>query len=232
MTNFTFTSGDNTDELTKDDSPLDSADDDTGSIAMYDSGNLVVDISDDYSRHLNILADLRYNTGSGLAKSKRGYSEDQQADVKDSSMAGEGGLHIAYDEWELDERIIENGGDGGVDGQLRLDGELRDCDVKCPTAEYDDNPWLKVRADKQTSAEVFILASYKDGRVTYHGWIDADDLLREDNRSSITGVDNYLLTDIGAGGDIEDLNEMPPLTVPSRSTGSSGGFSLLESAGD
>lgn len=209
---FTFSANDGV-QISKDDSPFTSADDDVESTVSYIDGTITVDISTSYSTHLNILGQLRNGTGTGMPEANRGYAKDEQDSVNDSSMAGEGGLHIAYDEWILDERIIENGGDGGIDGTLEIDGEMFECDVKCPTSKYDDSPWLKVRADKHTSADVYILASYNDGIVTYHGWIHSDDLCTEENRSSVTGMDNYILTDICQGGDISDLNDMPEPTT-------------------
>mgnify|MGYP006876366095 CR=1 FL=1 len=240
MTDFNFTYDGSDDsksdnKLTIDKSPLDTADDDDESVATFKNGNIVVDISDDYASHLNILADLRYATGSGMPQSERQYDDSAQGDVKDSSMAGEGGLHIAYDEWVLDEEIYENGGDDGIDGFLEIDGELVSADVKCPTSQYGSDPWLKVMAQKiererrhgGVGADVFILASYNDGTVTYHGWISAERLCRKENRSDKTGTDNYLITDTSK------LNDMPPITFPSQSlTTNDSGFSITQEAGD
>jgi len=202
-TKFTFNSGA--------DSPFQSADDDTKSVATYRDGKVDVDLCTDYITHLNILGTLRYQTGSGLAKSQRHYDSTNQRNIKVSSMAGEGGLHVAYDEWVLDERIIEDGGDGGKDGEMLLGGEMKDVDVKTSSG-FSKDPWLKVKAPKYDRFEkrgdapdAFILATHDDGTVTYHGWISADELCQQENRSMRTGADNYLLTDTSK------LNEMPKL---------------------
>lgn len=217
MTDFTFTTSKET---------IDAAAEDTDSVAMYNAGNISVELSDEYLDYLIRLAEARYDSGTGMPDSNQHYADDEQSDVNVSSLAGEGGLHIAYDEWELDEEIYENGGDGGLDGVLKLGGELMDVDVKCPTSQYSGDPWLKVHATKRNYADAYVLASYEDGEVSYHGWISSEELCREEHRSSKTGVDNYLITDT------DDLNDMPPLTVASKSVPESEGFSLLEAAGD
>lgn len=216
MTDFTFTQ--TTDQqnsvTTMDDSPIDDLSEDTDSELSYIDGTPSVHICSSTSTYLNVMDDLRRQTGTGMPEKDRGYSPDQSDAVADSSMAGEAGLHLLYDEWEFDDEIYENGGDGGIDGELEIGGELLSCDVKCVTSQYDDVPWLKVLVSKRHTADVFILASFDGGEVTYHGWIAADDLLVDERKSRRTGKHNYLVTDS------DELNEMPEPTTE-RSVGTS-----------
>lgn len=210
MTNFNIPAGDSsidTELSIEEDSPINGLSEDTDSVLRYIDGKPSVGVCNSTSTYLNIMDDLRRGTGTGMPKSKRGYSPDQQEDVANSSMAGEAGLDLLYEEAEFDDEIYENGGDGGEDGQMYFGGELLSYDVKCVTPEYDGVPWLKVLVNKTHTADVFILGSFSEGTVTYHGWIASDDLMVEDRKSWKTGQHNYLVEDEG------ELNEMPEPTT-------------------
>jgi len=205
-TRFTFTN-DSVEPISIDDSPLDSADDCT-STATYDDGNVHVELSADYIDHINVLGTLRNKSSGGFGVTHADLSDEE---VNHIGMAGEAGLHHAYDEWTLDEEIYEGRGDGGIDGFLRLDGELCSVDVKTPT--YAADPWLKVEAkmvdhkSPEDRADVYVVATVTDGTVTYHGWVYADEVIDENNKrtSRKPGAthQNYVLE----GG----FRDMPPL---------------------
>jgi hypothetical protein len=215
-TDFTF-NADTTDESTPS-KTIDCANAESESTVSMNRGEVTVDISDAYLDYLVRLAEARESSGSGLPESNQHYDNSIQDDVNVSALGGEGGLHVAYDEWDLDEEIYENGGDGGLDGELVLGGETLQCDVKTPTSQYSGDPWLKVKVDKiqrerrrgGVEADAFILASYDDGEVTYHGWIATEELCQPENKSRKTGVHNYLITNT------DELNPMPNPTNEHR----------------
>jgi hypothetical protein len=215
-TDFNFTIPTDDTESTETKLTTDDLNTDTDSAVKFIDGKSSVVFGNSTSPDLKVTGEARRGTGTGMSEHAQGFSQDQQGDVDEGSIGAEAGLHLAYDEWTFDDRIIEDGGDGGMDGQLLVDGELLDTDVKCVTADYDDAPWLKVRVEKNHKAEAFILASFDgDASVTFHGWIRAEDLMVEDNKSNFCPQFNYMLTEDwrDIGGSLDDLNEMPEPTT-------------------
>lgn len=193
---------------------INTAEEDTESIAEYRDGIVQVWLSGAYIAFLNDLGRKRNNSSGGTGKTHANISNEA---VHQHGMGGEGGLHIAYDEYSLDEEIYHGRGDGGIDGILKLGGEIQTIDVKCPT--YTDDPFLKVEAgvveskSKEQRADAYVLATEEDGIVTYYGWISSEEFIQDEYKKEpyqrgATHM-NYRLEDK------DKLNPMPPLTVAS-----------------
>lgn len=201
---FTFTTGGES---------INSADEDTSSVAEYRDGIVTVELSSQLTSYINRLGSQRNKAFDGGTT----HADFGDENVHQQGMGGEAGLHVAYDEYSLDEEIYDDraGGDGGIDGFLRLDGSEHPVDVKTPT--YAADPWLKVEAyqlEDSCEADAFVLATEDGSVVTYHGWISAERLRQEgekrESRKRDATHENYVIEDT------DKLNPMPPLTVASQ----------------
>jgi len=225
-TNFTFTTAD--DEPTTEPT-IDTADEDTETVSEYLDGKLRTELSSALIDHVHTLGVLR-NKSSGGTHKKRDKNRSEK-EIHTDGLKGEAGLHNPYDEYELDEEIYGGHGDGGIDGYLWLDGELRSVDVKTASTAP---PWIKVEADaidskpEEDRADAYVAAHVDGSTVTYYGWLPAEEVIKSENRresyARYRDHDNY----VREGG----FRDMPRLNTQSKTTASDGsGFSLLDTAG-
>lgn len=203
---------------------IDTADDDTDTTSEYVDGKVRTQLSSALIDHVQQLG-LSRNKASGGTHEKRDASRTQQQ-VHTDGLKGEAGLHHAYNEWELDEEIYEGHGDGGIDGYLWLDGELRSVDVKTASTAP---PWIKVEAgavegkSEESRCDAYVAAHVDGNTVTYYGWLPAEEVIQESNKRTSYAPNrdhkNYVRED--------GFRPMPPLTVATKTTDSDG-FTLVE----
>lgn len=217
-TNFTFT----TTVASPDESPLDSADEDSDSIVRHHDGHVTVELSDDLIDHVQYLGTQR-NKASGGTHKKRDRNRSER-EIHVDGLKAEAALSVAYEEAELDEEIYEGSGDGGIDSHLNLNGERHSIDLKCASHAP---PWIKVEAGNPNAGkcDAYIAAHVDGDTVEFYGWLPSEEVVadkyKRESYASYRDHENYTRE----GG----YQDMPALTHTKEQTSR---FSLINACDD
>jgi hypothetical protein len=149
------------------------------------AGDVKIDLSDDEMEFIQELADERNKSYQDGRTTDDNWSSKGGDDIHVQGLMAEFGLMLAYDECELDTSVSASG-DGGLDGEIEIDGKKMTYDVK--SDDYDGrNPSLMVarknHEKRSETPDVYISAFVDEGNgiIRFRGWIDSTDLLDADN---------------------------------------------------
>jgi len=216
-TNFNFT---DTTEPT-----IESLSEDSDSVAEWREGHVGVTLSAKVIDYVSTYGSQRNKSNGGTHVRRDSESSDEGIQVH--GVKGEAALHIAYDEFQFDDEIYDDSGDGGIDGKMYLDGEMRTVDVK---TTRNNPPWIKIEAgaiekkSEDERADAYVAAYAEGDTVLFYGWLPSEDVIQQSNKRTSYAGDhkNY----VREGG----FNPMPSLTV--RCNQESERFSLLSAASE
>lgn len=157
------------------------------------AGRIEIDLTDEEMTTVRALARRRNESYRSGQTKNTNFTERRGEKLHIRCLVAETALSICYEEAELDQTISARG-DGGIDCTLYVDGELKTADVKSSSYE---NAWLLVREDGvHGQADVYVSAYVDDNHVEMVGFVEASELVREENLepSPVQWADHYNYT--------------------------------------